>query len=154
GYGRVLRAAAKRGAIACGITVSPEQVRRGRRAGLDVRLRDYRHRDGSWDGRFDAVLANGSLEHFAQPADAAAGRDDEIYRHLFATVHRLLDPASPAGRFVTTAVHFRRRPDPADLLRPPSAFAHGSERYHWSRLAHAFGGWYPVPGQLERCAAG
>ena len=47
-----------------------------------------------WDGRFDAVIANGPVEHFAQPADAAAGRDDAIYRHLFATVHRLLDPTS------------------------------------------------------------
>src|SRR5581483_9078857 len=59
------------------------------------------------------------------------------------------------GRFVTTAIHFRgRRPDPADWLRPTSAFPPGSAAFHWSRLAHAFGGWYPVPGQLERCARG
>ena len=154
GYGRVLRTAAARGARAWGITVSPEQVRRGVRAGLNVQLRDYKHLGPEWDGQFDAVVANGSLEHFAQPADAAAGRDDDIYRHLFATVRRLLDPARPGAKFVTTAIHVRERPDPADWLKPPAAFPRGSAAFHWSRLAHAYGGWYPVRGQLERAAEG
>lgn len=154
GYGRILKAAAARGARAVGITVSPEQVRRNTRDGLDVRLIDYTHLGAEWDGRFDAVIANGSIEHFAQPADAAAGRDDEIYRRMFEIVHRVLDPTSTPGHFVTTVIHFRRRPDPADWLRPPTAFRYGSPEFHWSRLAHAFGGWYPVRGQLEACARG
>ncbi len=154
GYGRILKAAQTRGAEACGITVSPEQVRRGVRAGLDVRLQDYKCLGPEWDGHFDAVIANGSLEHFAQPADAAAGRDDAIYRHLFATVRRLLDPARTAARFVTTAIHFRDRPDPRDLMRPPSDFPRGSANFHWARLARSYGGWYPVRGQLEACARG
>jgi cyclopropane-fatty-acyl-phospholipid synthase len=154
GHGRILRAAQARGALATGITVSPKQVREGHRSNLDVRLLDYKNLDGAWDGQFDAVIANGSLEHFVQPDDAVAGRDDSIYRQLFAIVHRVLKPTAAAGRFVTTAIHFRRRPDPKDWLRPPSDFPVHSERFHWSRLAHAFGGWYPVPGQLERCARG
>lgn len=153
GYGRVLRAAAARGARAWGITVSPEQVKRNTRAGLNVRLQNYKHLGPEWDGQFDAVIANGSLEHFVQPADAFAGRDDAIYRHLFATVHRLLDPDTAGAKFVTTAIHFRRR-DPSDRVKPPSAFARGSAGFHWARLARSFGGWYPVPGQLERCAEG
>ena len=154
GHGRILRAAQARGALPTGITVSPKQVRQGQRTNLDVRLLDYKNIDGAWDGQFDAVIANGSLEHFAQPDDAAAGRDDAVYRRLFATVHRVLSPTAVAGRFVTTAIHFRRRPNPKDLLRPATDFPHGSDGFHWSRLAHAFGGWYPVPGQLERCARG
>jgi len=154
GYGRILRTAAARGAKAWGITVSPEQVRRGTRAGLNVQLRDFKHLGPEWDGQFDAVIANGSLEHFAQPADAVAGRDDDIYRHLFSTVRRLGDPARADARFVTTAIHFRDRPDPTDLLRPPSAFPRGSAGFHWARLARSFGGWYPVRGQLARCADG
>ena len=154
GYGRILKAAAARGACATGITVCPKQARRGRRAGLDVQLQDYKGLSPDWDRRFDAVVANGSLEHFAQPADAAAGRDSEIYRHLFASVHRLLDPGSGAGRFVTTAIHVPHRPDPSDWLRPPSDFPRGSAPFHFARLARAFGGWYPVPGQLEECARG
>ncbi len=154
GHGRLLRAAQARGALATGITISPPQVREGRRSHLDVRLVDYKNLDGAWDSQFDGVTANGSLEHFAQPDDAAAGRDDAVYRHLFATVHRILNPNGAAGRFVTTAIHFRHRPDPRDLLRPPCDFPLHSAGFHWSRLAYAFGGWYPVPGQLERCARG
>jgi len=154
GHGRIMRAAQARGALATGITVSPPQVREGRQANLDVRLQDYKHLDNAWNGRFDAVIANGSLEHFAQPDDAVAGRDNEIYRHLFKTVHRVLRP-NAACRFVTTAIHFRQRPDPLELLRPEHELPSDSDAFHWSRvLAQAFGGWYPIPGQLERCAEG
>jgi len=154
GYGRILKAAAARGARALGITVSPEQVRRGRHAGLDVKLQDYKQLGCEWDRQFDAVIANGSIEHFVQPADAAAGRDALIYRHLFATVHRLLDPCSRAGRFITTVIHVPDRLDPDDCLRPPTDFPYGSAKFHFARLARAFGGWYPARGQLEACAGG
>jgi cyclopropane-fatty-acyl-phospholipid synthase len=155
GYGRIMHAAEARGARAWGITVSPEQVRRNTRAGLRTLLRDYRRLGPEWDGQFDAVIANGSLEHFAQPADAAVGRDDDVYRHLFATVHRLLDPRTASARFVTTVIHFRGdRPDPDDWLKPSSESAPGSPEFHWARLARSFGGWYPVTGQLEHCANG
>jgi cyclopropane-fatty-acyl-phospholipid synthase len=154
GYGRILRAAGSRGAKAWGITVSPEQVRRNAAAGLNVRLLNYKHLGAEWAGQFDAVLANGSLEHFAQPQDALGGRDDAIYRHLFATAHAVLDARSPAAKFVTTGIHFRDRPDPRDLLKPPAAFPYESIAFHWARLNQSFGGWYPVRGQLERCAGG
>jgi cyclopropane-fatty-acyl-phospholipid synthase len=153
GYGRILKAAAARGALARGITVSPEQVRRGRKARLNVRLQDYKDLGREWEGHFDAVIANGALEHFAQPADAAAGRDDDVYHDLFRIVRRLLDPTGP-GLFVTTAIHFRRRPDPADLLRRPAEFPRDSAGFHRARLARSFGGWYPMPGQLRDCARG
>jgi len=154
GYGRILKVAAARGVRAKGITVSPEQLRRGVRAGLDVELRDYKTLGPDGDARFDAVVANGSIEHFVQPAEAAGGQDDRIYRHLFATVRRLLDPGSRAGRFVTTVIHVPRRLDPNDWLRPPSAFPRNSAPFHFARLHRAFGGWYPVVGQLEACARG
>jgi cyclopropane fatty-acyl-phospholipid synthase-like methyltransferase len=154
GYGRILKAATARGATATGITVCPNQLRRTRRAGLDVRLENYKNLGPEWDGQFDAVIANGSLEHFAQPADAVAGRDSEIYRHLFATVHRVLSSGASPGRLVTTAIHVPARTDPSDWLRPPSDFPRGSAGFHFARLTRAFGGWYPVPGQLESCAKG
>ncbi|MCE9563597.1 MAG: class I SAM-dependent methyltransferase [Planctomycetes bacterium] len=154
GYGRILKAATNRGAKSWGLTVSPEQVRRNTKAGLDTRLQNYKHLGPEWHRQFDAVIANGSLEHFAQPADAVAGRDDAIYQHLFATVHRLLDPEVVGAKFVTTAIHLRERPDPRNWLRPPSHFQYGSAEFHWARLARSFGGWYPVIGQLERCAEG
>ena len=101
------------------------------------------------------MIANGSLEHFAQPADATNGRDDAVYRHLFVTVDRLLDPAREGAKFVTTAIHFRGpRPDPRDWLKRPSNFLRDTPEFHWSRLTHAYGGWYPIRGQLEECAVG
>lgn len=157
GYGRVLVQAAARGALAIGITISPQQVARCRARGLDVRELDYRNIFGDdgprqWEGAFDAVVANGSLEHFVQPTDAAAGRTDDIYHEMFAICRRLL---ADGGRLVTTAIHFRRRGqfDPHEILRGPAGLDRGSDEYLFALLTRTFGGWYPEPGQLERCAA-
>jgi hypothetical protein len=38
--------------------------------------------DDSWECSFDALIANGSLEHFVQVADAAAGRAGEINEEM------------------------------------------------------------------------
>jgi cyclopropane-fatty-acyl-phospholipid synthase len=154
GYGTLLARARGRGALCFGVTLSPEQTRHCRASGLDVRVADYRALGRPWDRTFDGIIANGSIEHFVQARDAAAGRDDEIYRGMFRTVHRLIDPRSPARRFATTVIHFARRPDPADLLRHPLLSRAGSDAYHWALLSRSFGGWYPVAGQLERCARG
>ena len=157
GYGRILEQAASRGAEAIGITISPPQVARCRARGLDVRELNYRNifcrgdGDDAWEGAFDAVVANGSLEHFVQTSDAAAGRADEIYEEMFAICRRLL---ADGGRLVTTAIHFRKvaQFDPLEILRGPAAFPTGSDAYQFATLARTFNGWYPQPGQLARCA--
>lgn len=155
GYGTLLERARLRGAVSVGVTISSEQFRRCRRSGLDVHQLDYRALPGEWDGTFDGVIANGSIEHFVRPEDAAAGRADDIYRHLFATVHRLIDPASAARRLATTTIHFVRPPaDPLAIMNRPSTFRRGSDDFHWSVLEHGWGGYYPEVGQLRRCAAG
>ena len=154
GNGSLLVRAKERGAEAVGITISPEQVALCRGRGVDARLLDYRDLDSDWFGRYDAVIANGPIEHFVQPADAAAGRSDEIYCRMFDLFHRLIDPASRTGRAVNTTIHFLRTPNPRDLLRSPWRFRWSSDEFHWSLLHRSFGGWYPVIGQFERCAAG
>jgi cyclopropane-fatty-acyl-phospholipid synthase len=146
GYGTLLERARGRGAVGVGITVTPEQVRRGRRNGLDVRLLDYRAIPREWDGTFDGVIANGSMEHFVRPEDVADGRADDVYRHLFATAHRLINPASPARRFATTTIHFLRPPsDPRAVLKRPSSFPRGSDDNHWDES--------PSVRQAEQAAA-
>jgi len=109
GYGRILMQAMCRGAHAIGITISKQQSAACRARGLDARLLNYRDifagRSTSWERAFDCIVANGSLEHFVQIEDAAADRSDEIYRELFSICRRLV-PRD--GRFVTTAIHFRR----------------------------------------------
>jgi len=155
GYGTLLERIQQRAAKGVGITISAEQVRCCRKKNLDIHLLNYRAIPIDWDRTFDGVIANGSIEHFVQPADAAAGRTDDIYHHLFAKVHRLLDPNSTERWFTTTTIHFVRKPvDPLDLLRNPFTFRWGSDNFHWAVLERGWGGYYPEVGQLRRCAKG
>ena len=154
GNGTLLEAARERRAEAIGITISPEQVRLCRSRGLDARLLNYLDLDNTFTHQFDAVVANGPVEHFVQPAEAAAGRADAIYRQFFEICHRAIDPSSPNRRLITTTIHFVRPPDPRNLMKSPWAFRWGSDDFHWAMLAKSFGGWYPVRGQFQRCAAG
>jgi cyclopropane-fatty-acyl-phospholipid synthase len=155
GYGTLLERIRQRDAEGVGITISAEQVRYCHQKNLDVHLLDYRAIPGEWDQLFDGVIANGSIEHFVQPIDAAAGRADDIYHHLFAKVHRLIDINSLARSFATTTIHFVRKPeDPLDLLRNPFALSWGSDNFHWAVLERGWGGYYPEVGQLRRCAGG
>jgi len=156
GYGRILQHAAWRGARAVGITISPPQVRYCRARGLAAYEQDFGtiFPDGEplARGPFDGLVANGSLEHFVQAEDAAAGRADDIYAQMFAICRRLL---RPGGRLATTAIHYRdaRQVNPADLLVDLDTHPRGGQAYHFAVLHRSFGGWYPEPGQLERCAA-
>lgn len=158
GYGRIVEAATGRGADATGITISPPQVVAGRRNGLDVQWCNYREilasgRRRAWEHAFDGIVANGSLEHFVQAEDAAAGRADDMYAEFFAICRRLL---KPGGKLATTAIHARRvgQVNPADMTGDPARWPRGSETYHAANLHRSFGGWYPEPGQLEAAARG
>jgi len=154
GNGTLLDEVKRRGAMGVGITISPEQVALCRRRGLDVRLLNYVDLGGESATQFDAVVANGPVEHFVQSRDAAAGRADAIYRRFFEICQRAINPRSHVRRLITTTIHFVRTPDPYNLLRSPFAFRWGSDDFHWAMLARSFGGWYPVAGQFERCTAG
>jgi cyclopropane fatty-acyl-phospholipid synthase-like methyltransferase len=154
GNGELLEAARRRGAQAVGITISPEQMKLCTARGLDARLLNYRNLDHAWYGRFDAVIANGPIEHFVQARDAVEGMDDAIYRRMFQRFYRLIDPASPVRKFINTTIYFVRPPDPRDMLHGPLRFRWGSDRFHWAMLNRSFGGWYPRAGQLEACASG
>jgi cyclopropane-fatty-acyl-phospholipid synthase len=161
GYGRILEHAARRGADAIGITISPPQVLSCRARGLRVFELNYRDllknplgapRIAGGEIAFDAIIANGSLEHFVQVADAAAARSNDIYEEFFAICRRLV---VVGGRLVTTAIHFRKREqfDPVAIARGPAAHQRGSAGFQYAMLVNVFGGWYPEPGQLENCAA-
>ncbi|HEY2841829.1 MAG TPA: class I SAM-dependent methyltransferase, partial [Pirellulales bacterium] len=112
GNGNLLAEAKERGARAIGITISPEQARICRSRGLDVRLLDYREIGADFSGAFDAVIANGPIEHFVEPEDAMAGADNVIYRRMFEILHSAIDPRSTVRRLVNTTIHFVRRPNP------------------------------------------
>jgi cyclopropane fatty-acyl-phospholipid synthase-like methyltransferase len=161
GYGRILEAAAARRALATGITISPPQVSANRARGLDVRFCNYRNlfhaetfpAGKEWEHAFDGLVANGSLEHFVQADEAAAGKADERYEEFFEICRRLV---VVGGRLATTAIHWRYigQMHPTSMAGNPDRWPHGSLNYHLCSLHRSFGGWYPSPGQLQRCAAG
>ena len=154
GNGTLLDRMRERGATAVGITITPDQVRVCRARGHDVRLMDIMAMDPALHGSFDAIVANGPIEHFVQPEHAEAGEQDAIYARMFDIFHRLLDPASTIRKVVNTTVHFAQRPDPAHLVRHPLAWRPMSDNFHYCMLVRSFGGYYPVDGQLEGAAKG
>ena len=153
GNGTLLEEVRRRGAAGVGITISPQQVEFCRQRGLDVHLLDYRDLGEPWQGRFDAVIANGPIEHFVQPVDALEGRTDAIYHDLFGICHRAIDPRSSNRRFMNTTIHFGSvYIKPEDAMRSPWSFRWFSDQFHYAHLVRGFGGYYPTQGQFERCA--
>lgn len=154
GYGRILQQAQQRGIAAVGLTLSSLQASDCQRRGLSAMVLDYRDipkMGQRWIGHVHGIIANGSLEHFVQLNDALTNRNDLVYEELFRICRSLL---SPGQKFVTTAIHFRNpgQADPRQIRRGHGSFERGSFGYHYANLVEAFGGWYPEPGQLEKCA--
>lgn len=103
GWGALLHFARERGSAGVGVTLSAAQAKACRRDGLDVRLHDARAVTAETFGRFDALASLGAFEHFCSPEDYRAGRQEEIYRELFANLAGLM---APAGRFYLQTMVF------------------------------------------------
>jgi cyclopropane-fatty-acyl-phospholipid synthase len=155
GYRTLLAEARERGAGAIGITISPPQVQHCRDRGLNALLLNYREIGERWNGYFDAIVANGSIEHFVQPRDVLEGLADTVYQELFRICHRVIDPTSQDRRLVTTIIHtYEYSPDicPDELTKGPFSFPIFSDKFHYALLQKGFGGFYPAIGQLKHCA--
>lgn len=90
GWGPLLDFIRRRGATGVGVTLSSAQAEACRRHGLDVRMRDAREVSREEFGEFDAVASLGAFEHFCSPDEFRAGRQEEVYRRLFARISDLL----------------------------------------------------------------
>ena len=155
GLGTLMSAARMRGIEVTGVTISEDQWAACRAKKLPVLLADYRELPCCLKGKFDGIVVNGALEHFCQPEDALDGLQDQIYREMFRIFSSLLDPASRSRKLVTTALHFREKAvEPLKFLKSPLLQLFDSAGFHFSILHHGYGGYYPVEGQLERCAQG
>ncbi len=154
GYGNLLKEAKKRGALAVGVNLSPEQVKFCNDNGLQTYLCNYRDllNEKEWYGQFDGVIANGVLEHWVQPEDALTGKMNTIYNESFQIAHKMIDPNVADTRYVTTAIHVNRKVTPETFLGTWYKQPKGSDRRHFSLLHSWMGGYYPVEGQLEECA--
>jgi cyclopropane-fatty-acyl-phospholipid synthase len=155
GWGGLLNFIRNRGATGLGVTLSAAQVAACRRHGLDVEPLDARQVSRESLGRFDAVASLGAFEHFCSPEDYRAGRQEEVYRGLFARVASVLPDH---GRFYLQTMVFGRKMIPAaqidiDALRglPPR----DSDAWYLALLGRQFpGSWLPfAQEQIVACAA-
>ena len=90
GWGPLLDLVRRRGGTGVGVTLSSAQAAACRRHGLDVHLHDARQVTRDLFGPFDAVASLGAFEHFCSPEEHRAGRQEQIYRGLFARLAGLL----------------------------------------------------------------
>jgi SAM-dependent methyltransferase len=106
GYGQFIQYASQKGIRARGITLSPQQAASDRARGLDVICADARDPPPELYGQFDAVTYLGCIEHFCESGYVGQpDREEETYRQLYRTAHRLLDPQSRLRRIFTATLH-------------------------------------------------
>lgn len=154
GWGALLAYVRARGGIGVGVTLSSAQLEACRRHGLDVHLHDAREVNRERFGAFDAVASLGAFEHFCSPEDYLAGRQEDIYRDLFARVASLLPGG---GRFYLQTMVFGSKMIPADQLDIEALRAvppRGSDEWYIALLGRQFpGSWLPWgQRQVIRCA--
>jgi cyclopropane-fatty-acyl-phospholipid synthase len=149
GWGPLLAYVRERGGSGVGVTLSSAQLRACRRHGLDVRLCDARELTREGFGAFDAVASLGAFEHFCSREEHRAGRQEEIYRDLFARIASVL-PAG--GRLYLQTMVFGRNMIPeedVDIAAP-----RGSDAWYLALMGRQFpGSWLPSgPEQVVRTA--
>jgi cyclopropane-fatty-acyl-phospholipid synthase len=113
GWGPLLDFIRSQGGAGVGVTLSSAQAAACRRHGLDVHLHDARQVTRDLFGPFDAVASLGAFEHFCSPEEHRAGRQEQIYRELFARIHSLLPDK---GRLFLQTMVFGRNMIPLDRI--------------------------------------
>jgi cyclopropane-fatty-acyl-phospholipid synthase len=149
GWGPLLDFVRRRGASGLGVTLSSAQERACRRHGLDVRLHDAREVDRETFGPFDAVASLGAFEHFCSPEDYRAGRQEDIYRDLFARIATVLEPG---GRLYLQTMVFGANMIPLEQI--DIGAPRDSDAWYLALMGRQFpGSWLPLDrDQVVRCA--
>jgi len=154
GWGGLLDFVRNRGGTGVGVTLSTAQLAACRRHGLDVHLYDARQVTRERFGQFDAVASLGAFEHFCSPQEYRAGRQETLYRDLFARVASVL---GDRGRFYLQTMVFGRNMLPQqqiDLQAPTRLPPRDSDAWLLALLGRQFpGSWLPFgQEQLITCA--
>ena len=149
GWGPLLDFARRRGAEGVGVTLSSAQAAACRRHGLDARVYDARKVDRDTFGEFEAVASLGAFEHFCSPEDYRAGRQEDVYRDLFARIASLLPDR---GRLYLQTMVFGRNMIPIEEVTIDAP--RGSDAWLLALLARQFpGSCLPFGAeQVVRCA--
>ena len=154
GWGALLNFIRNRGGTGIGVTLSAAQAAACRRHGLNVQLLDARRVSRESFGRFDAVASLGAFEHFSSLDDYRAGRQEEVYRGLFARVSSVLPDH---GRFYLQTMVFGRNMIPAEEIDINALRAlppRDSDAWYLALLGRQFpGSWLPFGReQIVSCA--
>jgi len=140
GWGPLLNVVRSRGGSGVGVSLSSAQVAACRRNGLDVHLLDARLLTRESFGPFDAVASLGAFEHFCSPEEYTAGRQDEVYRDLFARIASVLPDE---GRFYLQTMVFGPNMIPLDDIDIQAP--RGSDAWYLAVLSRQFpGSWLPL----------
>jgi cyclopropane-fatty-acyl-phospholipid synthase len=86
-------------------------------------------------GRFDAVASLGAHEHFCSSEDYRAGRQDDVYRDVFARAASVL---SDSGRLYLQTMVFGRNMIPMDEVS--IAAPRDSDAWYVALMQHQFPG--------------
>ena len=149
GWGGLLDYIRRVGATGVGVTLSSAQLDSCRQHGLDVHLLDARELTPESFGPFHAVASLGAFEHFCSPDDYEAGRQEDVYRDLFARIASVLPDG---GRlYLQTMVFGRNMIPPEEIDRDAPR---ESDAWYLAMMGAAFqGSWLPFgQEQVVRCA--
>ncbi len=135
GWGPLLNFVRERGGEGVGVTLSSAQAQSCRRHGLDVHLMDVRELVRDSFSSFDAVASLGAFEHFCSPEDYRIGRQDEIYRDVFARVASVLEDG---GRLFLQTMVFGRNMIPIDAVSIKATPQ--SDAWYLALMQHQFPG--------------
>jgi cyclopropane-fatty-acyl-phospholipid synthase len=135
GWGPMLNFIRERGGEGLGVTLSSAQAESCRRHGLDAQIRDARTVDRDTFGPFDAVASLGAFEHFCSPEDYEAGRQEDVYRELFANTATVLPDN---GRFYLQTMVFG--PNMIDPDRVSIDAPRDSDEWYLALMQHQFPG--------------
>jgi cyclopropane-fatty-acyl-phospholipid synthase len=144
GWGPLLGFVRSQGATGVGVTLSSAQEAACRRHGLDVHLLDARQVERDSFGPFDAVASLGAFEHFCSPEEHRAGRQEKIYRGLFARIASLLPDN---GRLYLQTMVFGRNMIPLDRIDINAP--RDSDAWHLALLSRQFPGSFLPSGQEQ-----
>jgi cyclopropane-fatty-acyl-phospholipid synthase len=144
GWGPLLDFVRSRGGIGVGVTLSSAQAQACRRHGLDVHLHDARRLTRERFGAFDAVASLGAFEHFCSPEEHRAGRQDEIYRDLFARVASVLPDG---GRLFLQTMVFGRNMIPLEQVDIDAP--RDSDAWYLALMGRQFPGSWPPAGEEQ-----
>jgi cyclopropane-fatty-acyl-phospholipid synthase len=149
GWGPLLNFIRERDATGLGVTLSQAQYAACRRHDLDVHIYDARRLDRESFGEFDAVASLGAFEHFCSPDEYRAGRQEDVYRGIFARVAGTLPVG---GRFYLQTMVFGRNMIPIEQVDVHAP--RDSDAFVLALLERQFpGSWLPSGlEQIVRCA--